>query len=212
MITPSFILKVVVVTSSGALSPGPLTFSTINEGAEDGWRSGLMISIGHTIVEFPLVILIALGLTSFLTDLVKKVISISGGFLLIFLSYLTLKGLFRELNETSYKKMVKSPLSIGILLSALNPYFLTWWIFVGGSLAIEAYYLGGFLGILVMFLSHIWMDYVWLVTIAYLSSKGAKIINYQGYRIILALISVLILFFGFDLIFYGLTDERLINI
>ncbi|MCD6380811.1 MAG: LysE family transporter [Candidatus Odinarchaeota archaeon] len=212
MITPSFILKVVVVTSSGALSPGPLTFSTINEGAEGGWKSGLMISIGHTIVEFPLVVLIALGLTSFLTEFIKKVISVSGGFFLIFLSYLTLKELFKELDETSYRTMVKSPLSIGILLSALNPYFLTWWIFVGGSLAIEAYYLGGFLGILIMFSSHVWMDYVWLVTIAYLSSKGRKVVNYRGYRIILALISVLILIFGLDLIFYGLTDERFINI
>ena len=62
MDTLSFIVTVVLITASGALAPGPLFFQTISQGIKIGARSGLIFSIAHTIVEFSLIRLLALGL------------------------------------------------------------------------------------------------------------------------------------------------------
>ncbi|MCD6514629.1 MAG: LysE family transporter, partial [Candidatus Odinarchaeota archaeon] len=89
MLPIAFVFKVVSVTSSGVLSPGPLTASTVAVGTKDGARAGLLVSIGHTIVEFPLVILIAFGITIIFTnELATRIISLLGAGMLFFLSYL----------------------------------------------------------------------------------------------------------------------------
>ena len=76
----SFIATVVVVTASGALAPGPLFFTNITHGAKSGARSGLIFSVGHTIVEFSLVMALALGLLTIAHELtIKLVIGIAGG-------------------------------------------------------------------------------------------------------------------------------------
>ncbi|UCE44460.1 MAG: LysE family transporter, partial [Candidatus Bathyarchaeota archaeon] len=54
-----FIATVVLVTASGALAPGPLFFAAVSHGTKSGARGGLAFSIGHTLVELPLVLLLA---------------------------------------------------------------------------------------------------------------------------------------------------------
>ena len=51
-----FVATVVVVTASGALAPGPLSFGILMQGSKEGARSGFSCAIGHTLVEFPLVL------------------------------------------------------------------------------------------------------------------------------------------------------------
>ncbi|TET26218.1 MAG: hypothetical protein E3J73_04915 [Candidatus Bathyarchaeum sp.] len=58
----NFAFTVIILTASGALAPGPLFFVTITHGAKSGAKSGILFSIAHTIVEFTLVMLLALGL------------------------------------------------------------------------------------------------------------------------------------------------------
>ena len=60
-----FILTVIIVTSPAVFAPGPLTISAIHEGSKSGAKSGLLMAIGHTVVEFPLVFLLGLGLFLF---------------------------------------------------------------------------------------------------------------------------------------------------
>ncbi len=52
-----FAITVILLTASHTLAPGPLFFVTITHGA----KSGILFSIAHTIVEFTLVMLLALG-------------------------------------------------------------------------------------------------------------------------------------------------------
>jgi len=203
MLPLDYIVKVVVITSSGTLSPGPMTASTIAIGSNDGWKNGFKISIGHMIVEFPLVLLIALGITTLLTiRIVEKVISFTGGTILILLGILMFKDTFRKkVDDTnSSSNATQSPIMIGILLSLLNPYFLVWWILVGGSLIIEAVALAGLMGVGLMFIAHIWMDYAWLMLIAELSRRGKQILKTKGYKVLLAGISLALIFFGLDFI------------
>jgi threonine/homoserine/homoserine lactone efflux protein len=59
----TFIITIIVVTASGALAPGPLFFANLAHGTKSGPKGGLAFSIGHTLVEFSLVILLALTLS-----------------------------------------------------------------------------------------------------------------------------------------------------
>nr|MDO8134030.1 LysE family transporter [Candidatus Njordarchaeum guaymaensis] len=56
-----FLAKVVVISLSGALAPGPLTASTATLGAKRGWKAGFSVSVGHMLVELPLVVAVSLG-------------------------------------------------------------------------------------------------------------------------------------------------------
>ncbi|MFX0097297.1 MAG: LysE family transporter [Candidatus Hodarchaeota archaeon] len=221
-----------VVTSSGALSPGPLTASTIMIGSKRGFWGGVLVSIGHTIVEFPYVVLIALGIATALIDpLISKVIGLIGGIILILLGFLMVKDAFslrRESNdkinekavdsmdsvidEESSRKILKSPTIVGIMLSGLNPYFIIWWLFVGGSLAIEAFSYAGFLGVVIMYLAHVWMDYAFLSALSYLSKKGYEIIKMRGYQILLTIIGIAMIIFGLDFVIFSIFETRILPI
>ncbi|MCX7668933.1 MAG: lysine transporter LysE, partial [Anaerolineae bacterium] len=48
-----------LISLSGALSPGPLTALAIGEGARAGRWAGTRLAIGHGLVEIPLVFAIA---------------------------------------------------------------------------------------------------------------------------------------------------------
>lgn len=207
MLPLEYIVKVLIITSSGALSPGPLTASTIAIGSNEGWKSGIKVSVGHMAVELPLVFLIAFGIaTLFTTPFVEKVISFTGGTLLIILGVLMLRDVFKKefcnINDSS--GTAQSPVMIGVLLSLLNPYFLVWWILVGGALVIEAVILAGLIGVGLMFITHIWMDYAWLMLISELSKRGKQILKTKGYKVLLAGISLALIFFGFDFIFLSI--------
>ena len=79
-----FIATVILITASGALAPGPLFFATVSNGAKSGARSGLMFSVAHTVVEFSLIMLLAVGLLTVANEtIVKLVIGIAGGIALI---------------------------------------------------------------------------------------------------------------------------------
>ena len=60
-----FSLQVILVSTSGVLSPGPLFFINILYGSKYGSFVGLKIASGHAIVEFPLIIALSYGLHSF---------------------------------------------------------------------------------------------------------------------------------------------------
>ena len=79
-----FVVTIIIVTASGALAPGPLFFATITHGTKHGAKSGLIFSIAHTVVEFSLIMLFALGLLTVAGEpIVKTVIGLVGGAVLI---------------------------------------------------------------------------------------------------------------------------------
>ena len=53
-----------------------------------------------------------------------------------------------------------------------------------------------FTGILIVFLLHIWMDFVWLGIVAFLASKSVKIISNRNYKIIILVLSAILIYFG----------------
>jgi threonine/homoserine/homoserine lactone efflux protein len=200
----AFLVEVVIISLSGALAPGPLTASTATLGAQRGWRAGLLVSIGHTIVEFPLVVAISLGVLAVFASSpeISVVLGFIGGVFLVFFGVMTGRdAIHAELPRSTGEKSLKTygaPLTVGITLSAFNPYFIIWWIGVGAPLIMEALALGGFPMLTVFYVSHVWLDYVWLILIASITSLSRFSPKY--YRIVLAALSVMVFLFGVNLI------------
>ena len=77
-------ITVIVITTSGALAPGPLFIVTISQGIRQGIKSGILFSIAHNILEFSLVMLLALGLLRVAHEpSIRLIIGIAGGLALI---------------------------------------------------------------------------------------------------------------------------------
>ncbi len=200
-------MKVVVITSSGALSPGPLTFSILKKGTEEGARAGFFASLGHMVVELPLVYLIGLGVITFLfNDFVMFITGIVGGVFILLFGVLTIndarKGIKCDLYEQEEERrgIFQSSFMIGFNLSAFNPFFIAWWIAIGSILTIEAYAYGGLIGIAEMYIAHVWMDFAWLILLAYLANLGSRILESKGYRLLLLLIGTLLIYFGLTIL------------
>ena len=88
------------------------------------------------------------------------------------------------------------PLIAGILLSALNPFFIIWWLAIGFKLISDAMLIWSFAGILIMFGLHIWMDFAWLGTVSFLASKSLKILSNKNYKILMIGLSLMLIYFG----------------
>lgn len=210
---------VLAISASGALAPGPLSVATIALGTKGGWRSGLMVALGHMLFEFPYVVVIALCLSYVSTFLrifwVKAILALFTSFFIVFFALLIILDVVRMKNEqviSTSTLRIGSPLIVGIVLTGLNPYFLLWWVSVGlpliqGALSLG---LGIFLGIGVMYLLHVWMDYAWLVFLAHTASRGVRYLGLRGYKALLLTLAVLLILFAIHITLKTLTGISII--
>lgn len=200
----TLIITVVIISVSGALAPGPLFFATLSYGAKLGAKSGLTFSIAHTLIEFPLVILltilVSIGSQTIANEpMIKLLIGVVGGLALLVLGALQIyDGLSSKFDKSSERRVAsKNPLFVGLVLTGLNPFFIGWWFTVGLKLIVDAWTFAFLAGIGIMYLSHVWMDYVWLTAVAHFAKMGMNIVGAKGYKAV-------VIFFGAALIFFGL--------
>jgi len=191
-----FAILVIIISASGVMSPGPLFAANITYGLREGVKSGIKIAIGHSIVELPLVILLGIGVFSLeIFPEFRTIISIFGAITLFVFAGIQIKTILKKNNNISIKPK-QGPIVTGILLSALNPFFIVWWLTIGFKLISDAMLIWAFAGILIVFLFHIWMDFAWLGITAFLASKSRKIISNRNYKIMILLLSLTLIYFG----------------
>ncbi|RMF31195.1 MAG: lysine transporter LysE [Candidatus Nitrosothermus koennekii] len=195
-----FAVTVMLVSSSGVLSPGPLLLSNIIHAKSFGYKAGLMISYGHTIVELPLVLLLAVSsLTLELFNEYNTVISVIGGIALLFFA------ISNMLNKIDKKPMIHKPIISGIVFSAFNPFFIAWWLTIGMKLINDSLLLtSSILGVFLMFIMHIWMDYAWLSLTAYITNKGISMLDNKYYKYILFGLNFIMIYFGINFLLNAL--------
>ena len=191
-----FAVLVIIISASGVMSPGPLFAANITYGLREGFRSGIKIAIGHSIVELPLVILLGIGVFSLeIFPEFRVIISIFGAITLFGFAGIQIKSIFKK-NTNISTKPKHGPIITGILFSALNPFFIIWWLTIGFKLISDAMLIWAFAGILIVFVLHIWMDFVWLGMVAFFASKSVKIISNRNYKIMVAGLSLILIYFG----------------
>jgi threonine/homoserine/homoserine lactone efflux protein len=154
-------------------------------------------------VEFPLVIALALGLLAAASQpLIKGAIGLVGGVGLIGFGVLQIYETVRSKSQSTEiskkSNLPASSLVLGLALTGLNPYFILWWLTIGSILIVQALAFAAIIGVLIMYVSHVWMDYAFLTTIAHLGKKGKAILSSRYYKLLL-------IAFGLILIYYGTT-------
>ena len=194
----TLIAEVIGISASGALAPGPLFVKNISEGSKTGAKSGLVFSVGHTIVEFSLVIVLALGVLTLASEPAVKLIGIAGGAALLVFGGLQIREAlsWKPIEMRKESMAVRSHLLVGTVFTGLNPYFILWWLTAGLKLISDSLAFG-WAGIILMYVAHVWIDYAWLTGTAHLARRGIEFLGRKGYRIVLML-------FGFILIGFGL--------
>ena len=197
----SFLGLVVVISASGVMSPGPLFAANVMYGLREGKISGIKMAMGHTIVEFPLILLLGVGFFSIESiPEIRTAITILGAAGLFVFAILQIRSVTKQKFNLETRSG-QGPFVAGILLSALNPFFIIWWLTIGLVLISESIQNFGIIGIVILFLFHIWMDYAWLFTIAAFSSKAKNYLSKRNFKIIIIGLSVVLIYFGIDFLF-----------
>jgi threonine/homoserine/homoserine lactone efflux protein len=197
----NFAVTVVLITVSGALAPGPLFFVTVSQGARSGARSGVIFSIAHTLVEFTLVMLLTVGLLSVASEpVVRLVVGVAGGVALLVFGVMQIRNSlsYRADEAVSGRRANRSLLLIGLAFTGLNPYFIVWWLTIGANLILLSLEFAGLAGVIFMYVCHVWVDYVWLTLLAIFAKRGAKVLRFRWYRLMMAVFGGVLIYFGFS--------------
>jgi threonine/homoserine/homoserine lactone efflux protein len=204
----TFAITVIILTTSGALAPGPLFFVTISHGIQSGTKSGIIFSITHSLIEFSLVFLLALGLLSIANQpAIKLVVGLAGGAVLVVFGVFQVRSSFliKTNNTESERGAIGKLFLIGLALTGLNPYFVIWWLTIGANLILLSMEFAGLGGVLFMYICHVWVDYVWLILLSTLAKKGNRILKHKWYRLLIAIFGIILIFFGFSFIIDSFT-------
>ncbi len=189
MLEPLLLLGATVVISlSGVMMPGPVTAGAIAKGAEDK-KAGIKIALGHGLVEFPIIAVVALGLTFIASWEAKAVIGVTGGILLIYLGTQLFKPVEKEEARFPYPST-----TVGVVTSAANPYFFIWWATVGAALITRALEYG-VLFLIIFAVVHWSCDLVWDSFLTY-SSHGTLDHWERHSRKVFAFCGAMMLIFG----------------
>ncbi len=189
-----FLLGVVGISLSGVMAPGPVMATAIVMGSRNRW-AGELIAVGHGIVEFPLMVLIVVGMNRILeSPTVKIVIGLAGGVFLLIMAVQILRSI-RSIGEQQARMIKGAPVMAGIVLTAGNPYFLVWWATIGLGLATRA----GELGIwaFAFFAVVHWLcDLFWLGALSWASFKGSALLGRRSLRAVLIVCAAALVVFG----------------
>lgn len=197
-----FLLKVVIISLSGVLAPGPVMTSAIAGGTKSKY-AGFFISLGHSAIELPLLAIIALGAGFIFEHPVAKFsIGLVGGAYLLWMGWQMLKEL-KNYHEMKLISNTRGPFMTGLILSATNPYFTLWWATVGLNLAKDAAALG-VLAIILFAIVHSLCDMTWLELVSFTSFKGTKLLSEKNQKRVLACCAAAIIFFGIYFIYKSL--------
>jgi len=210
-----FSFQVILLSTSGVLSPGPLFFINILYGSKYGSFVGLKIALGHTIAEFPLIITLSYILYTFSTfhvsDMIFEIVGTIGGIFILIFSILQVKSIIKDKESNRFQGIsnikfnIRSPVLIGVIFTILNPFFLVWWFTIGSTMISESILnFGPVEGTSLLFFSHIWMDYFWLWFTSFMVNKGKSIINTKIYQIFVFIISVILGIYGIYLLITSL--------
>jgi threonine/homoserine/homoserine lactone efflux protein len=187
------IFSVIIISLSGVMMPGPMFAVTVAKSYRSPW-AGTKISIGHAIIEVPIILLIYFGFSRFFQhDTVQIVLSLLGGAAIVWMGI----GMFRARKEVvqSGKDLKYGAITAGIVMSAINPFFLLWWA-TAGSLLVMKFIAFGTYGLPVLIITHWICDLAWLSLVSLLIYRTKALWGSRLQEWIFAVCSLLLVGFG----------------
>jgi threonine/homoserine/homoserine lactone efflux protein len=187
------LLSVVVISLSGVMMPGPMFAMTVAKSYRTPW-AGAQMSLGHVVIELPLILLIYFGFAGFFQNsVVRLVLSLLGGGMIIWLGI----SMFRARAEAVQlgKELPYNAFVAGILTSGLNPFFLVWWATVGMMLIMRVLDFGA-MGLALFTVVHWLCDLVWLSFVSILVYRTHSIWGKKSREWVFIGCSLLLVGFG----------------
>jgi len=193
---------VITASLSGVMMPGPMFTVTIAKSLKSQW-AGVMVSLGHAVIEVPLIVIVYFGLRDFFQNSIfQLVLSIIGGGMIVWMSYdlyRSRKKIVKEGKDTSYNAF-----TAGILMSGLNPFFLFWWATAGLVIIQKFFENVGIWGLPIFILVHWMCDLVWLTFVSFTIFKTHKFWAQKYQEYIFILLAILLAYFGLQFILQGI--------
>jgi threonine/homoserine/homoserine lactone efflux protein len=181
------------------MAPGTVTAATIAQGTRSK-NAGVLIAIGHAIIEIPLIFLLILGFGVVLKSQETQIaIGFAGGLFLLWMG----AQMIRDIRKAQYcpaDSHKAGPVLTGFILSIGNPYFLLWWATVGLNLALRARTLGA-LALVLFAIVHWLCDLVWLHLLAWASFKGSTLLSRHNQKILFGICATALILFGLKFIY-----------
>jgi len=192
-------ISTVGISLSGVMLPGPLTAATIASGYRNK-NAGLMIGIGHGIIEIPIIALVYFGFASYLSiPIVRQVTGVAGGLLLIVMGLLIFFTFKKPIDGT--EKLSYTPLVTGMVMTGGNPYFLLWWATIGVALITTAVTFG-LMGLVVFTVLHLACDIGWDQFLSVTVYKTKHLWTPKVQKIVFTICALVLMGFG---IYFGVS-------
>jgi threonine/homoserine/homoserine lactone efflux protein len=188
-----FLASVILISLTGVMMPGPMFAVTIEKAAKRK-TAGLLIAVGHGIIEFPFMFLIYYWLSQFtIPDTVPIVIGLIGGLLMI---YMGIQAFRKRKNQTGkYKSPRQESLIAGLWTTAINAGFYLWWLAIGLPLILNAQ-IFGLIGFSTFAVVHWLCDFVWYTGVAFVIFKSRRFWTEKTHQTILIFCATVFVGFG----------------
>ena len=193
----AFLIQAILISLSGVMAPGPLTVVVVGKGAKSP-RAGALIALGHGAVEFPLMILIVLGLGPlFQHDVFATSVGLAGGGVLLWMAAGLLLSLRRGGAQEATPERLReaSPFMAGVLMTGGNPYFIIWWATVGATLVFRAWGYGVW-QFAVFAVVHWSLDLIWYYFLSSAAFKGTKLLGDRFLKGVSLVAGLMLFYFG----------------
>jgi threonine/homoserine/homoserine lactone efflux protein len=199
---PVFLASVLLISLSGVLMPGPLFAVTLKH-AKKSKYAGILIALGHGLIEFPLMFLIYYVLSMYtIPTIVQVAVGLVGGGMMVFMGIQTYRG--RNKREEAKNTPMRETVFAGAYTTAINAGFILWWLTIGTTLVLNAQFFG-FLGFAIFTGVHWFVDLAWYTVAAFAVFKSQNVGNMKVQSIIRSTITIfcVTVFVGFGLYFIG---------
>ncbi len=189
----AILFSVILVSFSGVMLPGPMFAVALAKSFKSPW-TGAQMSLGHAVVEVPIILVIYYGFARFFQDnYVRFGLSIAGGAMIVWLGI----SLFRVRRDVVQKgrDLPYNGFVAGVLLSLLNPFFILWWATIGSMLLMK--FLDFAKQGLVLFIFVHWLvDLAWLSFVSVVSYRTRNLWGHRVLEAIFLACSLLLVGFG----------------
>jgi len=198
-------LGTVIVTSlSGVMAPGPMFAVTLAKSLKSPW-AGVLVSLGHAVVEVPLILLVYFGLARFFeNEVVSLVLGVLGGGMIMWMGislFRARRAMAREGKDTTYNAFMA-----GILMSGLNPFFLVWWVTVGSLPLMNFLDAVGTWGLSLFIIVHWLCDLVWLSLVSVVIYRTRTFWGPKIQEWVFVALALVLLYFGGQFIVKGIIN------
>ncbi len=193
--------------------PGPVSTFCLSEGARRGFIAGPRITLGHAVVEFVMVMLLAFGLGPFLSQpLVTGPIALLGGVFLLWMGWGLAWGAWSggvalDLDaRVDTRGLARFGLErSGAIISLSNPYWFIWWLTYGASYVLMGLSFG-IVGVFAFYFGHILADLTWNSLLSFIASSGRRVLTPGFYRWLLIAFGLFLIAFSLVFILSGTAD------